>query len=436
MPEDDPTRAGGRARPAPAPAIVVPAVAAVAAPGAKAAPKAVEPARRDARLDVFRGLALVMIFINHVPGNPYENWTSRNFGFSDAAEGFVFMSGLAAGLAYSGNFRKRPRWPAAARVWGRAWTLYLVHLCVTWIALGIAAAAALGFGVLGPVGTNNIPAVIGDPLAAMIGVPLLSHQLGYMNILPLYIVMLLATPFLLVAARAKPWTLIAGSVALWFAAGWYHVNLPSWPVAGEWFFNPFSWQLLFVIGLASGVAMKRGRRLVPADPRALRLAAGVVLFVALWALWDDLGVFLDGYMHRAREAGVPLFLAGYDKPYVSVPRLLHFLALAYLLGTALWVRRACESRWARPFALMGRHGLTIFAFGTVLAFVAQAVKAGTEAGLLLDSLLIFGGLALQFGLAWTREAVARARRRALREAPQPAPGAPVTPVAAPRVAAA
>ena len=63
---------------------------------------------RDARLDMFRGLALIMIFVNHVPGTIYETYTSRNFGFSDAAEAFVFMSGMAAGLAYSGRFRTGP----------------------------------------------------------------------------------------------------------------------------------------------------------------------------------------------------------------------------------------------------------------------------------------------------------------------------------------
>src|SRR5690606_4224918 len=93
------------------------------------------PAGRDARLDMFRGLALAMIFINHVPGNFYENYTSRNFGFSDAAEAFVFMSGMAAGLAYSNQFRSGPLWPAIARVWARARQLYFVHLSVTFVAL-------------------------------------------------------------------------------------------------------------------------------------------------------------------------------------------------------------------------------------------------------------------------------------------------------------
>ena len=60
---------------------------------------------RDPRLDVLRGLCLVMIFINHVPGNALEVLTTRNFGFSDAAEGFVMMSGIAAGIAYGPDFR-------------------------------------------------------------------------------------------------------------------------------------------------------------------------------------------------------------------------------------------------------------------------------------------------------------------------------------------
>src|SRR3989338_11256343 len=86
---------------------------------------------RDLRLDVFRGLCLVMIFMNHIPGTVYEHLTSRNFGFSDAAEGFVFMSGIAAGLAYSAPFRTGFTWPAVGRGWRRAWALYMVHAITT-----------------------------------------------------------------------------------------------------------------------------------------------------------------------------------------------------------------------------------------------------------------------------------------------------------------
>jgi hypothetical protein len=44
---------------------------------------------RDFRLDFCRGVALIVIFIDHVPGNPLSSWTLRNFSFCDAAEVFV-----------------------------------------------------------------------------------------------------------------------------------------------------------------------------------------------------------------------------------------------------------------------------------------------------------------------------------------------------------
>ena len=71
---------------------------------------------RDLRIDFFRGLALVMIFVNHVPGNVFETLTSRNFGFSDATEIFVFLAGYAAALDYSRNFGEQGFAAGAGRV--------------------------------------------------------------------------------------------------------------------------------------------------------------------------------------------------------------------------------------------------------------------------------------------------------------------------------
>ena len=221
------------------------------------------PTKRDSRLDMFRGLALVMIFINHVPGTIYENFTSRNFGFSDAAEAFVFMSGLAAGLAYSPRFRTGSVWLATAKVWARARQLYFVHLTITLLSLAIFAAAALWFGQAEVIARNNIPRLFAQPLATMIGIPLLTHQLGYLNILPLYITLLLATPLLLWVGQRRPLLLLGGSVALWALAGQLRLNLPNYPNQGGWFFNPLSWQLLFTTGLLCGAAMKQRKRLFP-----------------------------------------------------------------------------------------------------------------------------------------------------------------------------
>lgn len=371
--------------------------------------------RRDARLDVLRGLALVMIFINHVPNTYWEGWTSRNFGFSDAAEGFVFMSGLAAGLAYSAGFRRRPFWPATTRVWGRAWTLVLVHMTVTVLALGITGAAVLWFGLPGMAEINNVPPLLADPLAGFLGLALMSHQLGYMNILPIYAVLLAVTPALLLAALRAPLALVALSVAVWLVAGSLRIALPTWPTPSIWFFNPLSWQLLFVLGLVAGAEMKQGRRLVPVRRGLVALSGAVVAGILVWAIWDDLGARLNAGMFALRDTGLPDFLLDFDKTFVSGPRLLHFLALAYLLSALPLVRRACAHRAAWPLAVLGRHGLAVFALGTVLAFAGQAVKlaglrAGLERDLALDSAILVAGLGLQLGVAMVRERAAIARR--------------------------
>ena len=243
------------------------------------APRA--PSIRDPRLDVFRGICLVMIFINHVPGNLYEDFTSRNFGFSDAAEGFVLMSGIAAGLAYSLDFRARSLqlWTGLARVWRRVWTLYLVHILTTLAALAAASAVAIWLNNSESLFENQMKWVWQDPLPTFVGLVLLTHQFGYVNILPLYLVLLAVAPLLLFAAWRRPMWLMAGSVTLWAVAGIWHLSLPNYPSKGGWFFNPLTWQVIFVTGLLTGVALKEGRRLVPVQ-RWLQVVTGLFLIYA------------------------------------------------------------------------------------------------------------------------------------------------------------
>lgn len=351
------------------------------------------PASRDQRLDMFRGLALVMIFVNHAPGTIYENWTNRNFGFSDAAEAFVLMSGIAAGLAYWPQYRSGPLWPAVARVWARARTLYFVHISTTAMALGIFAAAALWFGITDPLASNNIQPIFKQPLAALIGLPLLTHQLGYFNILPLYLSLLLVTPALLLIGRKHPWPVILVSIALWAAAGQWHLNLPNYPNPGGWFFDPLSWQLIFVIGLFSGVAMRERRALVPFDPVLFWAALVLVVFIGFWVKIDGLGAFgRDNLLAPLSRAGFPDYFVWFDKTMLALPRLLHALALSYVLSSIPAIRVVAESPWAAPLTLLGRHGLPVFATGSVLDMIIQAVKARTGQDPLTDGALLLAGL--------------------------------------------
>jgi hypothetical protein len=363
-----------------------------------------QPGGRDPRLDMFRGLALVMIFINHVPGTIYETFTNRNFGFSDAAEAFVFMSGMAAGLAYSGRFLTANSpgtyWLAISRVWARARQLYFVHLTITLLALGIFAFAALQFGLWDMLSRNNVAPLFAHPIAALIGIPTMMHQLGYLNILPLYITLLLATPLLLVLGIRWPVPMLLGSIALWVMAGQFRMNLPAYPNSGGWFFNPFSWQLIFVIGLLSGVAMKRGEHFVPQSRVLLGICAAFLVFVIVWLkvkVVGDAGLKTLGWLSKL---GVPFYITWFDKTFLALPRLVHALAVFYVLGHLEIVRRFASTRFAAPLRVMGRQGLAVFATGTVLSMALQTVKTVTEPDPVLDGLMLGGGLVLLWALAW------------------------------------
>ncbi|MFO1176533.1 MAG: OpgC domain-containing protein [Paracoccaceae bacterium] len=372
---------------------------------------------RDRRIDLFRGLALAMIFINHIPGTVYETLTSRNFGFSDAAEGFVFLSGCSAALAYGALFGPGRRlWPAVSRIWGRAWTLYLVHIFVTVWAIGIAAATLRFGGDLSLIVRDNLQYVFADLTGVLTGLPLMTHQIGYVNILPMYAMLLLACPALIVAARAWPLATLAGSVALWAASGLWLIDMPNFPTEGGWFLNPLSWQLLFVLGLLTGLAMRQGRRLVPRHPALIALSVAMLVLSCVWIKVPAVADAGNAFMVRLADLGLPPLVRDFDKTYLSVPRLAHALALIYLMTALPVVKRLSDSRWCEPLAQMGRMALPVFALGTILSFAVRAVKAVVSETLAADSLLIGGGLLVMWAFAYVRE---KARAAAAMTASRP-----------------
>ena len=355
---------------------------------------------RDPRIDAFRGLALVMIFVDHVPGNPYEVLTIRNWGFSDAAESFFVMSGIAAGLAYSGRFLPRTGglWPAMRPMWKRAWTLYLVHIALTLCAIAIFATGARLFWQPEFLSLINLKAVFQSPEQAAIGIPLLGHQLGYVNILPAYSVLLLAGPAAILLGLKRPWLLAAVSVALWLAAGIWRLNLPNYPNPGGWFFNPVAWQLVFVIGLLIGIHLRRGARFVPVSSLLLVLAVFWLVLSFVWSHSDALAAILNHQMARLSAAGLPFTFVSHDKTFLALPRLLHVLALVYVLSCSPLVLRACAHPLAEPLRILGRHGLLVFSVGTVIALMFQVIMAGYPDMPLLGITLPLIGLMLQLAV--------------------------------------
>ena len=346
---------------------------------------------RDHRLDIFRGLALMMIFINHVPKNIYEGITSRNFGFSDAAEAFVLMSGIAVGLAYSRGFAQSSFFDALLKVWRRAGKIYVTHIVITAWAIAIVAAGIVYFDSTDVLQRVNFTRLLDRPLASMMGVPLLTHQLGYFNILPLYFVLLVVSPIYIMIGLRSRLSLVLVAAAIWFVAGSLRLNFPNYPNPGGWFFNPFSWQLIYAIGIAAGLDAKEGRKLVPYDKVLFMIAAGYLVLSLVWVQFR-LGAFPG-------SGQLPFFISGYDKSFVALPRFLHVLALAYVLTNLDAVTRLLSTKPFKPIQLMGQHGLPVFAAGSVIAIALQVLRSRYQTTVLEDGALLMTGILLQYGLA-------------------------------------
>ncbi len=229
---------------------------------ARPAPPAPQPdepslAKVEARMpreanavDFWRGFALVSIFINHVPGIYFERFTHRNFSISDSAELFVFLAGWSLGLLVAGSKPGNGAAPLAFRLGGRSVQIYAAHILISGLALALLAGTAHLTENPLILEWHNAAAFFQDPARTQMGIVLLTHQLGYFDILPLYVVLMLVAPAFVIIDRFARSLLLPVSLALYFAALTVPFTAPTWPVQGQWFFNPFTWQAIFVLGFA------------------------------------------------------------------------------------------------------------------------------------------------------------------------------------------
>lgn len=345
---------------------------------------------RDLRLDFFRGLALITIFINHVPGTIFENYTSRNFGFSDAAEAFVLMSGISAGLAYSKllstNFMS-----GIYVVYRRALRLYLIHLLSTFIAVII---LLFGFFYLGTdalLQRVNLYPVLTENQHWVLGFLTLGHQIGYFNILPIYVFLLLITPLLALLAGVSVWLMLILSFTIWFLSGLFEFNIPTFPLSGYWFLNPFCWQFLFSIGFSAGLLKKRAASFVAYNSVFMALAAAYVVFATV--------VVVNHMWQIVNFAWLPSFLGGFDKGNLPLFRLMHILALFYIVAHTSFFKSLSTFVYSGPISVLGKHSLAVFAWGSVLAMLAQVLKDAFSFNTAQDFVILVAGLLIQFQVA-------------------------------------
>lgn len=349
---------------------------------------------RDHRIDWLRGLALMSIFINHMPGNRFEDWTTRNFGFSDAAEVFVLLAGVAAALAYFRRFEAGQTRLVAAKAVKRAGVLYGAHLLSTAGAVGLFVLAAWASANTDYLDLIGVAPLVTVPGPGVVGILTGGYQLGYFNILPMYVILLLALPGLLYLAARDVRLMLAASAALYLAAQLLPLQMPNFPADGGWYFNPFAWQFIFSIGIALGIMRLRGQS-VPYWRSLYVLCAAYVAFSAVWMIWS-----LGG---RITYGTLPLWIDTLHKSNLPATRLLHVLALAYLLVHSPvweWLRRIGQSN---PIASLGRNSLPVFVVGSLMSMVGYIVLVQTGPQLWLELVLVMTGLAAMSLAAWISE---------------------------------
>ncbi len=351
--------------------------------------RGVVPRLRDTRLDVFRALALLSIFVNHVPGQYLEHLTHKNVGFSDSAEAFVLLSGISAGLAYGARFQMGARIAVTMRILRRALTLYVAHIMTSIMTFALFAGGALWFSRPGLLSELNLHALVERTEQGMVSMVLLGHQFGYNNILSMYTVVLLMLPgFLWLYQRGAGLTL-AVSGTLWLCAGLWRIAPSNFLDDGYWFLNPLSWQFLFVIGFV-GLMRAKGKGL-PRSPLLMALSVGYLLLSLAWVVVPLWGIDLS--------FGLPAVLTGFDKTFLSASRLLHVLAGAYVLVSTSQLTRWAALPLSHPLVAIGRHSLAIFIFGTLLAMTGQVMMFVTGANPVLGTLYVAAGIALHFAYA-------------------------------------
>jgi len=320
---------------------------------------------RDARLDFFRGIAMFIILIAHIPWNVWALWIPARFGFSDATEIFVFCSGMASALAFGSIFRERNWFMGAARIVQRIWQIYWAHLGVFFAVFAVVVVGEMLFPEGGYVGKLNLVPLLDRPRENLLGLLTLTYVPNFFDMLPMYIGILAMVP--IVAGLGKVHRMAAGGfvVAIWLLGTTGVLSLPAEPWSDrQWFFNPFAWQLVFFTGFAFASGWLKPP---PFSKRLAGLAIVIVVATVPFAWYMTLRAWPD--LMAANIALKPLI----TKSDFGLFRYIHFLAIAYLAFHAVGEggRRLATSGFAGrvvdTIRLVGQQSLAVFVTSLVLA---------------------------------------------------------------------
>jgi hypothetical protein len=352
--------------------------------------------QRELRLDLFRGLALWLIYIDHVSPDLLTWFTIRNYGFSDAAEIFIFISGFTAALVYGRATFEKGFVIGTARIMRRVWQIYTAHLLLFMVLMAEIAFVTVWSGKQFYIHEMVAEDFFRQPGADMIQALFLRFRPLNMDVLPLYVVLMGCLPLVLLLAKWHRDLPLAVSIVLYIVANRLDLHFSTYP-EGFWSFNPFGWQLLFVFG--AWCALGGAARLKPI------LSSPIVFWLAVAYLCAAFALTMTWYFPHL-ESFVPGWLSYWiypiNKTDFDILRFAHFLALAVVglhFVPANWA--GLRSPWAQPLILCGQYSLQIFALGVALSFAGYALLMEIDAGVALHFIVGAAGILILYGVART-----------------------------------
>lgn len=361
--------------------------------------------RRDLRLDLFRGLANWAIFLDHVPNNMVAWLTTRNYGFSDAAELFVFVSGFTVAFVYARIMRAKGLLVAAAGILGRVWQIYVAYVLLFVFYVVAIGYVAQRYGHAHLLDEYNVRRLIADPVEFLKHGLLLEYRPLNLDVLPLYIALMVPFAPVLWLLTKVPNVALAASLVLYIAARAFGWNLPGYP-SGTWYFNPFAWQFLFVIGAWTAIVDRARLQKILASGVMLPLAWVVVALSAATILAPHIGI--DWLVPESLQ----LFVSQNDKTNLAPYRIAHFLALAIIVARLI-PRNSPALDWPvwQPLIVCGQRSLEVFCAGTFLAAIAyfalDLVNGSPMAQVFVSVMGISGMIAVAYFRSWSKESKSR-----------------------------
>ncbi len=363
---------------------------------------------RENRIDLIRGLSLLLIFVGH-SNFVFSEGLQHSRGFADASELFVLLAGISASLAYY------PR--TGVYVFGssgkpllRAGKIYFVHVGMLLCLLGF-----FGIGMAGGLPlfadastTLGLDGFWSNPLGGIGSIFLLRYMPGSFDILPMYVILIAFVPFFFHLHDRSRALLFGLSVAVWLGAGFGHVNLVNTALPeGRWYFDPLSWQLIFLIGLAVGIRIKTGRPALPYN-RAIFLAAAAFCLLAV-------PVNILFHFHFVEPPSEWLYRAMTTKTNDGILRLVNAVAIVYVLWNIDAFKRMANGALLQPICVIGRHSMPVFVTGLLLSDLMTVTMALVRSLTVAEQvLLMMAGLLLQLVLGQYLEA---RKTSAIRSAP-------------------